>query len=81
MSTTLHEAACSLNDALSHFYWFRTVGAGVVCRKECLIVYVSSKSKSVRQSIPESWEGYPVTYRQMSRPMPLLATNDFINES
>ena len=67
----LRTAAISLQASLERFHWLRAVGIGNIDGAEGLIVYVSRNTKQVRQHIPDSWEGYVVSARRMSQPIPL----------
>lgn len=63
------DAARSLQEHLDTFPWVRMIGVGKAEEKDILIVYVSRNNRTVRNIIPESWEGYPVTFRRMSQPL------------
>ncbi len=73
MNTELREAAASLHHSMAEFPWLRAVGIGQVGDAEGLIVYVSRNSHRTQQNIPDTWEGFPVSVRSMSRPMPAEA--------
>lgn len=70
MSAELQQASQSLHAELERFPWLRAVGIGLVDGSAGIFVYVSRNNKEVRQQIPEQWEGFPVTARKMSQPIP-----------
>lgn len=71
MSTALYNAAVSLETELAGYVWFRMIGVGLVNGMEGIIVYVSDNSQPVEHRIPMSWDGFPVTHRKMSQPVPI----------
>lgn len=75
MTDDLKNAAKSLQASLQTYSWFRTVGIGLVDGADGLIVYISSDSKWARQHIPPTWEGFVVSPRKMSRPVPMSYLN------
>ena len=81
MRSDARGAATSLQASLERFPWFRTVGIGIVDGAEGLIVYVSRDNKQVRQHIPDYWEGFAVSPRRMSQPMPLDSSSRRFAES
>ena len=81
MRSDARGAATSLQASLERFPWFRTVGIGIVDGAEGLIVYVSRDNKQVRQHIPDYWEGFAVSPRRMSQPMPLDSSSRWFAES
>lgn len=65
MYTELQQASQRLHRELEHFPCLRAVGIGLVDGAAGILIYVSRDNKQVRQSIPERWEGFPVTARKM----------------
>lgn len=71
MNAEIREAAATLHASLERFSWFRAVGIGMIGGAEGLVVYVSQDNPLVRRRVPDHWEGFAVTRRKMSRPIPL----------
>ena len=66
---TAKDAAISLNETLSRWKWFRMVGVGADdSGREQLVVYVRSVSKSAKETVPDSWNGFQVRIAGMSDP-------------
>ena len=71
MNAEIREAAVTLQASLERFPWFRAVGIGLVDDAEGLIVYVSRDTRQMQERVPDQWEGFAVTWRRMSQPIPL----------
>ena len=70
-NTKLRQSAIMLRKLLNHRVWFRGITidqTGLDTGQ--LIVFVNGKKKEEQQSIPGSWEGFTVSTRRTSTPLP-----------